>query len=183
MAFSSGKTPRKSRGSALYQLENRYRDSTLGLQNRVVTAGGHLVFQPSRLVARHCALIEGCGAGEKHAETGDASKIAAISSAGNAAVVLTNDALADPQPQACAFGRFGAEERLEKLAHVFGPNAFSCVEDGDERATQVPCPVSGFANVDSEHAAIGHSLKMLQPRKIEEEPWHSATLRLPKSIW
>ena len=68
---------------------------------------------------------------QKNLEASDVSIGSAKTPEGDAASVFLNDALADPQPKASAFCRFGGEEGFKEVPGVFGIDANAGVADGD----------------------------------------------------
>ena len=100
-----------------------------GLKYRLLIAPGKTAIRAVQLRACFGVGIECSGAGEKDLETSDVPLPGVHASVADSPVVFLHDAIADPQAQSSALGRFGAEEGLKQLVGDCRMNALTRVDD------------------------------------------------------
>src|SRR5215831_18562501 len=77
----------------------------------------------------------------------------------NRTLMLLNDALADPQAQACSFFRLCSKEGFEDSFSVLGQDSRPRVENRHSYSTAVGRKLSGFAHAYCQAPALRHGLQ------------------------
>jgi len=108
--------------------------------------------------SRRAYQIKAAAGRQEHAEAGGASVPVAKTPERNSAVVLLNDAFADPEPETGPLGRFSAEEWLKKSSRVLSLDSYSSIDDGDCDSAPPHGPVIYVTDRDAKFAAAGHGL-------------------------
>ena len=120
------------------------------------------------------------GAGQEDSETGDAFSRQTIASEPNSTVILLHDSLANPQPQAGSFRRFGAEKRLKNSPRILRPDTRSGVDDGNLNSAPLPGPICRHTHAHTENATVWHGLDGIADQveehlpKLDRKPLHEA---------